>query len=585
MNKYIPNFFINELLSQVNIIDVIGTRINLKKKGKNFFSLCPFHIENNPSFLVNEEKQFYFCFGCNARGNVINFLMNYDKLDFISSIEELSNLFNLKIPYENYNENKSSGIEKRIKLYKIINKINSYYHKIVRDKISKDAINFLKSRGLNNYVISYFEIGFSPFNWYEIDKYFNFNAEDRSILIKLGILNIDKYGQLYNKFYNRIIFPIKNINGQVIAFGGRIINNNTNPKYINSNDNIIFHKKDNIYGLYEAKKSIYKLNKLIIVEGFIDVITLRQFNIENVVSILGTSISSNQIKMLYNHTNHIIYCYDGDRVGYCAMWKSLKLSLPYLTNNRQISFIFLPKGTDPDTLIRKIGTNKFKLLIKQAYSLLEVLFRVLSFKFNLNNINSRIKLIYSALLLINKIPGEVIRVSLIYELGKKIGIMDYNYLKKLLFNYKKYKDSNLLKVNVIKYNYINILISLLIQKPRLSILVKNLDELSNTNSSDITLFIMLVNTCNAKSNLSTNQLLEYYRHSDIFEKLEKLAVWNHMIKYNLIEDTFIEMLDKLHYSIVEQKYNNLINRDRLNKLNYKERLELWSLNLKLAQHK
>ncbi|MCV2500181.1 MAG: DNA primase, partial [Candidatus Lightella neohaematopini] len=301
MNKYIPNFFINELLSQINIIDVISTRINLKKKGKNFFSLCPFHIENNPSFLVSEEKQLYYCFGCNARGNVINFLMNYDKLDFVSSIEELSNLFNLKIPYENYNKNKSSKIEKRIKLYGIINKISSYYHKIVRDKISKDAINFLKSRGLNSYVISYFEIGFSPFNWYEINKYFNFNAKDRSILIKLGILNINKYGQLYNKFYNRIIFPIKNINGQVVAFGGRIIDNNINPKYINSNDNIIFHKKDNIYGLYEAKKSIYKLNKLIIVEGFIDVITLRQFNIENVVSILGTSISNNQIKILYNH--------------------------------------------------------------------------------------------------------------------------------------------------------------------------------------------------------------------------------------------------------------------------------------------
>ncbi|MCV2526286.1 MAG: DNA primase [Candidatus Lightella neohaematopini] len=585
MNKYIPNFFINELLSQINIIDVISTRVNLKKKGKNFFSLCPFHIENNPSFLVNEEKQLYYCFGCNARGNVINFLMNYDKLDFVSSIEELSSLCNLKIPYENYNKNKFSRIEKRIKLYEIINKINSYYHKIVSDKISKNAINFLKSRGLNNYVISYFEIGFSPFNWHEINKYFNFNAEDRSILIKLGILNINKYGQLYNKFYNRIIFPIKNINGQVIAFGGRVINNNIYPKYINSNDNIIFHKKDNIYGLYEAKKSIYKLNKLIIVEGFIDVITLRQFNIENVVSILGTSISNNQIKILYNHTNHIIYCYDGDKVGYYAMWKSLKSSLPYLTNNRQISFIFLPKGTDPDTLIRKIGTNKFKLLIKQAYSLLEVLFRVLSFKFDLNNINSRIKLIYSALLLINKIPGEVIRISLIYELGKKIGIMDFNYLKKLLFNYKKYKDNTLLKVDIIKYNYINILTSLLVQKPKLSVLVKNLDELSNTSSSDIILFVMLVNTCNAKSNLSTNQLLEYYRHSDVFEKLEKLSVWNHMIKHNLIEDTFIEMLDKLHYSIIEQKYNNLINRDRLSKLNYKERLELWSLNLKLAKHK
>ncbi|MCV2531116.1 MAG: DNA primase, partial [Candidatus Lightella neohaematopini] len=287
MNKYIPNTFINELLTQSNIIDVISTRINLKKKGKNFFSLCPFHIENNPSFLVNEEKQFYYCFGCSARGNVIDFLMNHDKLDFISSIEELSNLFSLEIPYEYYN--KSSKVEKRTKLYEIINKINNYYHEMVINKISKDAINFLKFRGLNNYVISYFEIGFSPFNWYEINKYFNFNARDRSILIKLGILSINKYGQLYNKFHNRIIFPIKNISGQVIAFGGRIINNGTGPKYINSNDNIIFHKQNSIYGLYEAKQSIYEFNKLIIVEGFIDVITLRQFDIKNVVSILGTS--------------------------------------------------------------------------------------------------------------------------------------------------------------------------------------------------------------------------------------------------------------------------------------------------------
>ncbi|MCV2506445.1 MAG: DNA primase [Candidatus Lightella neohaematopini] len=585
MNKYIPNTFINELLTQSNIIDVISTRINLKKKGKNFFSLCPFHIENNPSFLVNEEKQFYYCFGCSARGNVIDFLMNHDKLDFISSIEELSNLFSLEIPYEYYN--KSSKVEKRTKLYEIINKINNYYHEMVINKISKDAINFLKFRGLNNYVISYFEIGFSPFNWYEINKYFNFNARDRSILIKLGILSINKYGQLYNKFYNRIIFPIKNISGQVIAFGGRIINNGTGPKYINSNDNIIFHKQNSIYGLYEAKQSIYEFNKLIIVEGFIDVITLRQFDIKNVVSILGTSISSNQIKILYNHTNHIIYCYDGDKVGYYAMWKALKTSLPYLTNDRQISFIFLPKNTDPDTLVRQIGTTKFKLLIKQAYSLLEVLFRILSFKLDLNDINSRIKLIYSAISLIRKIPSKVIRISLIHELSKKIGIMDYNYLKKLLSNYEKYENNTLLQTNItkVKYNCINILISLLIQNPKLSTLVNNLDELSNVNSSDVILFITLVNTCNTKSNLSTNQLLEYYRNSNIFNKLEKLAVWNNMIKHNLIKDTFIEMLNKLRYYIIEQKYNNLINRDRINKLNYKERLELWSLNLKLAKYK
>ncbi|MCV2531360.1 MAG: DNA primase, partial [Candidatus Lightella neohaematopini] len=304
-------------------------------------------------------------------------------------------------------------------------------------------------------------------------------------------------------------------------------------------------------------------------------------------SILGTSISSNQIKILYNHTNHIIYCYDGDKVGYYAMWKALKTSLPYLTNDRQISFIFLPKNTDPDTLVRQIGTTKFKLLIKQAYSLLEVLFRILSFKLDLNDINSRIKLIYSAISLIRKIPGKVIRISLIHELSKKIGIMDYNYLKKLLSNYEKYENNTLLQTNItkVKYNCINILISLLIQNPKLSTLVNNLDELSNVNSSDVILFITLVNTCNTKSNLSTNQLLEYYRNSNIFNKLEKLAVWNNMIKHNLIKDTFIEMLNKLRYYIIEQKYNNLINRDRINKLNYKERLELWSLNLKLAKYK
>ncbi|MCV2525751.1 MAG: DNA primase, partial [Candidatus Lightella neohaematopini] len=479
MSKYIPSVFINELLLRTNIIDIISIRINLKRKGKNFFAICPFHIENNPSFLVSEEKQFYYCFGCQAKGNVIDFLINYDKLDFISSIEELSNFLNLEIPYKNYDKNELCKIEKRTKLYEIINKVNNYYHKIVLSKVSQNAVNFLKSRGLSDYIISYFKIGFSPFSWYEINKHFNFNAKDRSVLIKLGILSINKYGQLYNRFYNRIIFPIKNINGQIIAFGGRIINNDTSPKYINSNDNIIFHKKNIIYGLYEAKKSISKLDKLIIVEGFMDVITLRQFNIKNVVSVLGTSISSNQIKVLYNHTNHIIYCYDGDKVGYYAMWKALKNSLPYLTNNRQISFIFLPKDTDPDILIRKIGTNKFKLLIKQAYSLLEVLFRILSFKLDLNDINSRIKLIYSALFLVNKIPSKIIRISLIYELGKKIGIMDYNYLKKLLFNYEKYKNSKLLKQNIIKYNYINILISLLIQKPELSTLVKHLDELNN----------------------------------------------------------------------------------------------------------
>ncbi|MFI4847274.1 MAG: DNA primase [Candidatus Makana argininalis] len=579
MSYKINKFFINKLLNVTNIVDIIGSKINLKKHGKYIKAFCPFHKEKNPSFFVNYEKQFYHCFGCGSHGNVIDFLMNYEKITFIDTIEELASNQNIEIIYDNIDNNyKKKNIIKNI-LYKLMNKINKFYNTLLINKKFLQANNYIKFRGINTSILHYFSIGFSP-PGNNIINFFKKYKLPIEIITKTGLLFKNKNGLLHDMFRERIMFPIRNNKGIIVGFGARSLNNN-NPKYLNSPETVIFNKSNQLYGLYEIKKKQSNFPMILIVEGYIDVLTLTQFGILYSVSSLGTYTNKNNIKLLYRLTNHIICCYDGDISGKEAAWKFLKKSLPFLYNDRKISFMFIPYGEDPDSLIRKIGKKKFEAKIYNSIPLSKFLFETLLIKSDLKTYEGKAKLVKLSLNLINKIPCSILRLFLRKELGKKIGIIDDFKLNK--FNSFNKNNNNFVFKKNIKKNILKTLMGLIIQYPKLAFHVSKFKKIKKSNKPGIKLFIEMVKICNLLPKINTGQLLENYRYSKFYLYFKKLAIWNHMIIDEMIEVTFLDALSKLYDSIIQEKLESLIIKGRINILTTEEKKKIWYLNKSLTK--
>ncbi|OZI14980.1 DNA primase [Sodalis-like symbiont of Philaenus spumarius] len=576
----IPRVFINDLLARTDIVDLIDARVKLKKQGKNFHACCPFHHEKTPSFTVNGEKQFYHCFGCGAHGNVIDFLMNYDRLEFVESIEELAAQHGLDMPYELGAGPNQQERHQRQSLYQLMDELSSFYQQALQEQTASDARHYLQQRGLSEAVINHFAIGFAPPGWDNVYKRFGCSAEDRASLNDAGMLVVNDNGRTYDRFRDRIMFPIRNKRGRVIAFGGRILGEGQ-PKYLNSPETDIFHKGRQLYGLYEAQRQHPELSRLLVVEGYMDVVALAQFGIDYAVASLGTSTTAEHIQLLYRATDRVICGYDGDSAGREAAWRALENALPYLTDGRQLRFMFLPDGEDPDTLVRKIGKKAFEQYIEQSQPLSTFLFETLMPKVDLSSPDGRAKLSTLALPLIGQVPGETLRLYLRQQLGNKLGILDDSQLEKLLP--KAALQANISPQPRMKRTTMRILIGLLVQNPRLSDLVPTVQGLKQANQLGVPLFVELVQACQAQPGLTTGQLLEHYRENKSYSQLETLATWNHMIIDKMIEATFVDTLASLYDSILEHRQEALIARDRTHGLTAEERQELWSLNQALAK--
>lgn len=578
MKGIIPKNFINELLNHTNIVDIIKTRIPLKKSGKNYNTHCPFHQDNTPSFTVSYEKQFYYCFGCNSHGNIIDFLINYEKLTFIESIEELATINGFKVPYQKKYLCQKFDYEKRNNLYLLTEKLSHIYHMNIFN--IKHAYKYLIDRGINKRMIQYFKIGFSCIDWNDIEN--KIQTSNFKELIDVGVLIINDKGRKYDRLRGRIIFPIHNKIGKIVGFGGRSLNNSV-PKYINSPETHIFQKSRNWYGLFESLKYNPKPEKLLVVEGYFDVITLFQFNINYSIASLGTSITNYQIQLLFRITNTIIYCYDGDVAGKKAAWRTLNITLPHIFDGKHIKFIFLPHGEDPDTIIRKEGKKMFEHRINNAENLSNFMFNQLLENIDLNSINERSYWGSNIINLINKIPGKIMKMYLLKELGNRIGIPDQDILKQLIIIHahkilKKNKEKK-----TIAQTAIRILIGLLIQNPKLASVIPSTKYFNDCHITGLPVFLNLVKTCIEFPNCNTGQILETYRNTKIFEKLNELAKWNHMIAKNKIQQVFLDSLSNIHNKILEDKKNKLITKERKIGLKKHEKNELWSINKKLAK--
>ena len=365
----IPDSFIQDLLNRVDIVNVIDKSVPLKKAGANYSACCPFHNEKSPSFTVSPTKQFYHCFGCGAHGSAIGFLMEYTGLSFIEAVNDLAKNVGLEVPQEESSpaSREADSASKAIKmsLQESLQLAANFYKTELKN--SPRAIDYLKSRGLSGVIAAKFQIGYAPAGWQNLQAVFA-NYENEA-LQTAGLVVVNEQGKRYDRFRDRIMFPIHDQKGQVIGFGGRVINNEDTPKYYNSPETPLFQKGHELYGLFVARRAIRDIGRVLVVEGYMDVVALAQFGIEYAVAALGTATSPFHITKLMRQTDEIVFCFDGDKAGQTAAWRAAMNALPALTDGLKLRFLFLPTEHDPDSYVREFGKDKFELDIQAAMPL------------------------------------------------------------------------------------------------------------------------------------------------------------------------------------------------------------------------
>lgn len=412
MAGHIPESFINDLLGRVDIVDVIGSRIQLKKSGRNHKGLCPFHDEKTPSFNVNEDRQFYHCFGCEAHGTAIGFLMDYDSQTFPEAIENLASMVGMEVPRE-----ASRGPKVDTELYDVLEDAARQFQRWLRADEATAAVTYLRERGLSGEVARDFGIGLAPEGWDRLKAALASYGEQK--LIDAGLLARQEGGsRTYDRFRERIVFPIRNTRGRVIGFGGRVYGDGQ-PKYINSPETEVFRKGRELYGLYEARRAQRGLKSVVVVEGYMDVVALAQHGVTNAVATLGTAIGQSHFETLYRHVNLVVCCFDGDDAGRGAAWKAVDAAFPVLSETRQLRFVFLPEGEDPDTIVRDRGQEHFLALLDNSVPVGEYFLDHLEEGLDLDHADGRALLAELAAPHLRRLPAGALQDVLINDLATR----------------------------------------------------------------------------------------------------------------------------------------------------------------------
>ncbi|MDG6777235.1 DNA primase [Thiomicrorhabdus sp. zzn3] len=383
----IPRSFIENLLARADLVQVINQRVPLKKAGATYKACCPFHDEKTPSFNVNPQKQFYHCFGCGASGDAIKFLMEYDGLSFVEAVEALAAQYGMEVPREKLSPKQQA--QQQVKqqqqrdLYDVMHLVAKFYRHQLRDHpAAQEAKAYLKARGLSPDIAKTYVIGFAPPGWDSLLSGLKADEKLKRQLIETGMLVEKEGGKIYDRFRHRIMFPIRDGRGRVVAFGGRVLGDDQ-PKYLNSPETPIFHKSYALYGLYEMRQSRQKFDHILVVEGYMDVVALAQFGLRNAVATLGTATTADHLAMLFRQVNEVVFCFDGDPAGMKAAWKAMELAVPLMENERSVKFLFLPQGEDPDSMVRKEGVDAFQTRIRNALPLSDFLLQGLQGKLSL----------------------------------------------------------------------------------------------------------------------------------------------------------------------------------------------------------
>ena len=533
----IPQSFINDLIERVDIADVIGERLSLKRTGKNLKALCPFHNEKTESFTVNSDKQFYYCFGCGATGTSLRFLMEHDKLDFVEAVETLARIAGVEVVHE------GPTLSRKIDpgILDALAKADALFQSNLRDHSqSSRAIEYLKGRGVSGLVARDFGIGYAPDSWDSLKT--ALKKFPNKTLVDAGLLVLNEKGRLYDRFRHRIQFPIRDTRGRVIGFGGRVLGEGS-PKYLNSPESEVFHKNKELYGLFEARRANQELNRLILVEGYMDVIALAQAGVTNAVATLGTATSQRHFEKLFQRTNEVVCCFDGDKAGRSAAWKSLSSAFPTLNGGRILKFAFLPEGEDPDTLIRR-DRAQFVRLTNTAVAAGDYFFNEISKDLDLTSLDARARLAELAIPFLEKVPVGLYRTMMIERLGREAGVSISTIERKLGEGISELRTE--IKSQSVESGLVRNVATLILNYPDL---VRGLDKeritkISNIASSHSSIIDVLINYISLQEICDTSTLLAGFIGNKYEQLLRSLVGKSPNLPLDLLQNDLEEGIDR-----------------------------------------
>ena len=581
MSGRIPQTFIDDLLTRTDIIDVIDARVPLKKAGREYKACCPFHNEKTPSFTVSQVKQFYHCFGCGAHGTAISFLMEYEHMEFVEAIEELAHMAGLEVPRAAATGPATPSPTQP--LYHLLEEVSRYYRQQLRSHPQATrAVEYLKHRGLTGDIAAHFDIGFAPPGWDNLSKALGSDAAARTALLETGLLIERPDGSgVYDRFRDRIQFPIRDRRGRTIGFGGRVLGDDT-PKYLNSPESAIFHKGRELYGLYEARKAVRHLERILVVEGYMDVVALAQFGINYAVATLGTSTTPDHLERLYRTVPEVVFCFDGDRAGRAAAWRALENALPVLTDGREARFLFLPEGEDPDTLVRKIGKDEFENQITQSVHLSDFLFDHLAGQVDTNSIDGRARLVDLARPLLARLPDSIFRQLMLEKLAQ-IARTDSSHLAERLDKPARHRPgaetpaaATTNAAGSVK-SPVREAIAMLLHQPDLAINLEPPQILEPGSLPGVSLLLELLELLQRQPGLNTGAVLEHWRGREEARHLLKLAQWAPLSEKLDLAAEVRGHLNRIARQSTERRITALLQEERHRTLNDIEKQELKAL--------
>ncbi|KAF1007741.1 MAG: DNA primase [Luteibacter sp.] len=573
MRGRIPDNFIDELLTRVDIVDVIERRVPLKKAGREWTACCPFHNERSPSFYVSPVKQFFHCFGCGAHGSAIKFIMDYDRLEFPDAIEELAQSVGLKVPYEGGRDDKPR--EDRTDLYGLLDDAASFYQRELGN--SPEAQAYVERRGLDAETMKRFRIGWAPAGFDGVLKALGTTDQKRKLLNDAGMIASNERGSRYDRFRERVMFPILDRRGRVIAFGGRVLSSDQGPKYLNSPETPLFHKGRELFALWQVKQANQNLTRIMVVEGYMDVIALHQAGLPIAVATLGTATTPDHAEVLFRAAPDVFFCFDGDKAGRAAAWKAVESILPRMRDGRQAFFLFLPDGEDPDTLVRQEGKEGFEKRMKEAMPLSEYFFEELARDVDTSRIDGRARLAERARPLIARLPDGAFRDLMAQELERRTGA------RAVLEAAAPPQAQRPVQRNAnVQRSLVRSAIELLLAQPSLADDVEPPYRFLRLDRPGIHLLAELVDIARARPGINAAVLIEAFLDRPEYVSLQKLMQAEMVGDADMQRVEFRDALLQMERQAATQRRDYLINRMRDGQIDDTEKAELRVLLADLA---
>jgi DNA primase len=533
----IPKAFVDELLARTDIVEVIGARLQLKKAGREWKACCPFHGEKTPSFYVSQQKQFYHCFGCGAHGTALGFLIEHDRLSFPEAVEDLAGRAGLEVPREGAVENTRDRLQDD--LFALMQMADQHFRDCLRD--SDRAKDYLKKRGLVGETAVRYHLGYAPAGWDNAVKKFGATEAGRYALLQCGLViererkpgEAEKPGgpHVYDRFRDRVMFPIRDTRGRVVGFGGRVIDAGE-PKYLNSPETPLFHKGRELYGLYEARQQLRNIERLLVVEGYMDVVRLAQSGIHYAVATLGTSTTPEHLSRMFRVCNDVVFCFDGDRAGRTAAWRALETCLAHAKEGRQLKFLFLPEGHDPDTLVAEEGREAFEARIENALPLSEYLVQNLAQQVDLATVDGRARLAEIARPLLQRVPEGVYRELLVDRLAREVKMPPARLGQLLGLGATESTPPGAPRPAGFRREgaprsgrgtLASQAIAQVVQRPRAASAIRDVEALRMSGDRALLVLAELVEMAHAEPNLTSAQMVERWRDRPEYERLAQLA--------------------------------------------------------------